>query len=144
MPKVLIAILLSVWVGISHIAIVYYFRAPRGMVLHLLSAKQMTDGSFADAALAAIEVGSRVPTTRFTVNLDTSTTTSDVTYQYKLIEEVDPCTFNKLGAQGWRAVQIGGTLINASPGKDQTCAQAGLYDGLDWVLFEHVTGTAPN
>jgi len=55
-------------------------------------------------------------------------------YEYKLLKNVDTCTLNTLGSQGFQATQFGGNL-NYDIGKDVTCQKQGFVDVLDWVLF---------
>lgn len=60
------------------------------------------------------------------------------TYQYKLLDNVDPCTMNTLGRGGWHATQFGSNVLSVG-GKDETCSRKGIYEGFDWVLFEKQT-----
>lgn len=63
-----------------------------------------------------------------------ATSTLQKKYEYKLLRDVDLCTMNKLGTQGWQAYQFGGTLDSAY-GSDESCKNWKMYDVLDWVLF---------
>jgi hypothetical protein len=71
--------------------------------------------------------------TSSTENTITSDTASAL--QYKIIQTVDPCTFDTLGSQGWRATQFGTTLSSVG-GYDATCKTSGIYKTVDWVMFE--------
>ena len=78
---------------------------------------------------------STVPT--FVINMvsATSTPAAPKKYSYKLVRDVDICTMNKLGAQGWQAYQFGGNL-ESYYGTDENCKNGKVYDTiLDWVLF---------
>ena len=54
--------------------------------------------------------------------------------EYKFLRNVDSCTLNKLGSQGWQAFQFGGTLDMAY-GYDENCKNGKTYDVFDWILF---------
>lgn len=73
--------------------------------------------------------------------LSTSTTDNTVTtdtasaVEYKIVPVPDPCKFNTYGGQGWRATQFGTSLLSTG-GFDETCKKSGVYNTLDWVMFE--------
>lgn len=63
------------------------------------------------------------------------------TYKYRLLKNVDPCTLNTLGSQGWVPIQFD-VVVVASSGSDENCKNAGLYTSLSWVIFQLEPGTA--
>ncbi len=147
MNKEVLTALSCLWLVLFAGIIVYTFPAPRQWVLRALALKEMSRSNAAGAvvALQAIQNGSVTSTDQgmslSSSSSDTSggavTTTSTTTYQYKLLESVDTCSLNRLGAQGWHTLQFGGTLVS-SYGYDETCKKGGIYDTLDWVLLERV------
>ena len=161
MNKVLIGVLLSAWVGVSLIAVSYFFSTPREMILTALSQKEgvlsasvaeaipvsvaasstsLTPPASASIALPTITLPTIAPAALSSTNATSSSApaTDGTTYEYKLLEQVDLCTLNKLGKDGWHATQFGGTLIPQVYGKDATCTKAAFYDVVDWILFERV------
>lgn len=142
MHKVVWTILLCVWVIICAVATVFIFDTPRQWVIKTLQTKTLTrTASFVPAALSPVGMSASVAfSNTFAPNASTtSTTTQTAIYQYKLLDDVDTCTLNKLGSQGWRAVQFGGTILSAA-GYSELCDRINVVDVLDWVLFERQIG----
>ena len=54
--------------------------------------------------------------------------------QYRLLKNVDECTFNTMGQDGWEAVEVGGN-VDISSGRTPDCKSSGIVDTMDWVLF---------
>ena len=62
-------------------------------------------------------------------------------YLYHLAYDVDLCTFNKLGKDGWVPLQYGtdagnGSNLRLGYGRDENCANTKAYDNFVWVLFQ--------
>jgi hypothetical protein len=70
--------------------------------------------------------------TSSTYNTITTDTASKL--QYKIVTGIDPCTFKKLGSDGWHATQFG-TTLTFTGGYDETCRSSSVPT-LDWVMFE--------
>ncbi|MFI5260265.1 MAG: hypothetical protein ACHQU0_00490 [Candidatus Paceibacteria bacterium] len=114
------------------------FDTPRAWMVHLLSVKE--------APLAAVAAANL--DTNTTVSSTTETATSSLsqdapplptprtTYEYKLLTSgVTACQLTVLGADGWHAIQFGGTLMTGYD-PEAACRKFGAVDSLDWVLLE--------
>ncbi len=56
-------------------------------------------------------------------------------YKYKIMRSVDECSLNKMGKEGYQAIQFGG-ILDASTGHDSTdCTRNRIVDVMDWILF---------
>lgn len=74
----------------------------------------------------------------------TSTQQQDgpVAHQYKLLTNVDVCTLNTLGKDGWQPIQYGqnadGADSQSDTVRDENCK--GFHKGISipWVLFERI------
>lgn len=72
----------------------------------------------------------------------TAPSTSQNKYAYKLVSDVDPCTMNKLGADGWTPIQYGSDssgnsqYTESAGGKDEHCTHPGIYSDFIWILFQ--------
>ena len=55
------------------------------------------------------------------------------TIEYQLLESIDACTFKKLGADGWRAIELGN--ITNFYGFKSDCRTSGAYNGIDFGIF---------
>ncbi len=137
MTRTILASSISLYLGIIAVFIVYNFQTPRQWALTTLSQKENASSHVA-SALTGFDSTRQTKAPLAPEVPGEATTTTPATYQYKVIENVDPCTLNKLGAQGWHAVQFGGTLVQTA-GRDENCLRSGLFSSLDWALFEKNT-----
>ena len=55
------------------------------------------------------------------------------TFEYKLYQNFDLCTLNKLGGQGWHVLQIGSVIT--LPNFDTDCKSLNS-NSIDWVILE--------
>jgi hypothetical protein len=74
---------------------------------------------------------------------DQETPVASSTYKYKIVEQVDPCTLNTLGMDGWELLQYGtdsdGNSLAYLGGKDEACNTRQLYRSFTWAFFEQTT-----
>ncbi len=152
MTRTILASLVSVYIGVIGVLIVYNFQTPREWTLAVLSQKEGVDikvpkETHSASVLSGILTSEKNPFLQsatqpaFDAAVQNSepATTTPTTYQFKTLVQVDQCTLNKLGAQGWHPIQFGGSLVVTS-GFDEVCKKPGLYQSLDWVLMEKVSG----
>jgi|GEM_PF-6990685 len=116
------------------------FIAPlRASAVHLLLSYDSTS-SLADAIAA--NTGTTTPAAATSAPVDNSGSDQSAPtvtlYQYRLLRNVDPCTFNKLGAQGFQSVQYGGN-VDTEAGLDENCKSSREVSFMDWVLFQKET-----
>ncbi len=137
------------YVAICAVVVVYNYQTPREWVLRVLAQKEGADvlpqtfnsaisiSGFSNSLKKSNLLGSEDALNPNTSQSDApaNEVTKPATYQYKIVESADPCTLNKLGAQGWHPTQFGGTLQLAT-GMDETCKKSGNFQSLDWAFFE--------
>lgn len=136
MKPAILAVLSCVWIFGVAVATVYLFPAPRAWAVHVLTGETVVQPRALQASVATALMSAASSSSVADPNAaDTTTPQTPPTYQYKIVQSVDPCLLNQLGASGWVPLTYGGTLVLAS-GKDETCAHAGTFGSLDWAVFE--------
>src|SRR5437667_240048 len=104
MNKILITTASCLWVALFLLLIVYEFPTPRHFVLRTLVSKEGADQESRSALRLLAAVGP--------ASVPSVADQPGNTYDYKLLQNVDPCTLSQLGDEGWTVNQLGGNLVS--------------------------------
>jgi len=119
---------------------IYNFDYFRGLALNALLKKDGNNGIYAKQGSLLADIESSQATSSMPA-ASTATTTPPAekvaapTFGYKMTLDPDPCTLNKLGADGWEILQVSAADLDSVKGLDENCRRSGSFPALSWILF---------